>query len=209
MQSAAKAVQPLRPLILLSSLVWFGFITGGCNCVLFYFQGFILFLLGKTVFWFSFVLILSILIVSLFLGALWCRWICWIGALQEFIYQKNKWNPFKSKKSQKILLYIQTGAFVALVIWIIVAQRPVLCGYDPFTSIFKLKIFNWIGYITVPLLLLSSLFINRPFCQILCPIGLMMYGVKYLPFANKLKLNGCTGCQKCNPYCKSQMKQKH
>jgi len=197
-----KFIHHLRPLILLAALVYFGFIDGGCNCVLFYFQGFILFLMGKSFFWFSFVFIVTILVLAVIFGAIWCGWLCWLGALQEFIYQKNKWNLFQSKKSQKILLYIQIGAFVALVIWIIFTQRPVLCGYDPFISVFRLKIFNWVGYITVPLLLLSSLFIYRPFCRIFCPIGLLMYAVKFLPFAKKLKMENCTSCRKCHSYCK-------
>jgi len=197
-----KFIQHIRPFLLFASLVYFGFIDGGCNCVLFYFQGFILFLTGKSLFWFSFVFINAIIILSIFFGAIWCGWLCWLGSLQEFIYQQNKWKLLQSKKSQEILLYIQISAFVALVIWIILSQRPVLCSYDPFISIFRLKIFNWIGYITVPLLLLSSLFIFRPFCRILCPIGLMLYSVKYLPFAKKMKLDHCSNCKKCQTYCK-------
>jgi len=196
-----KFIQHLRPVILLAVLVYFGFMEGGCNCILFYFQGFILFLMGKSLFLSSFVFIMVILILSVIFGAIWCGWLCWLGALQEFIYQKNKWSLFQSKKSQKILRYVQMSAFMALVIWILLSQRPVLCGYDPFVSISKLRIFNGVGYITVPLLLLSSLFIFRPFCRI-CPIGLLLYGVKYLPFAKKLKLDNCNNCRKCHSYCK-------
>jgi len=197
-----KTIQQLRPFMLFASLVWFGFLAGGCNCILFYFQGFILFLAGKTAFWLSFTVIIIILILSVIFGPLWCGWLCWLGALQEFIYKQNRWKLLKSAKAQKWLLYIQTGACVALVIWVLITQRPVLCAYDPFISIFKLKIFNWVGYITVPLLLVSSLFIYRPFCRILCPIGLLLYVVKYLPFASQLKLKECTHCRKCHAYCK-------
>ena len=196
-----KIIQHLRPVILLATLIYFGFIEGGCNCVLFYFQGFILFLMGKSIFLYSFVFIMVILVLSVIFGAIWCGWICWLGALQEFIYQQNKWNLLQSKKSQKILIYTQICAFVALILWVILTQRPVLCSYDPFISISKLKIFNRVGYITVPLLLFSSLFIFRPFCRI-CPIGLLLYGVKYLPFAKKLRLENCTNCRKCHSYCK-------
>jgi len=195
-------IQHFRPLILLGSLIYFGFLKSGCACILFYFQGFILFLMGNSAFWLSFTVIITILVLSVIFGAIWCGWLCWLGALQEFIYQKNNWNLLKTKKAQKILLYIQIISFVALVIWIVFTKRPVLCAYDPFISVFRLKIFNWIGYITVPLLLLSSLFIYKPFCRIFCPIGLMLYGVKYLPFAKNLKHTHCTHCQKCYSYCK-------
>ena len=197
-----NTIQHFRPFILLCSLVYFGFIMHGCPCILFYIQGFILFLIGKSAFWIPFVFIIAILILSVIFGPIWCGWLCWLGALQEFVYQKNKWNLLKTQKAQKILLRIQIVAFILLVLWVILTKRPVLCAYDPFISIFRLKIFNWIGYITVPLLLLSSLFIYRPFCRILCPIGLMLYMIKYLPFARKMKLENCTNCKKCYSYCK-------
>ena len=195
-------IQHFRPLILFSALVYFGFIMGGCPCILFYFQGFILFLLGKSFFWIPFTVIAAILVLSVIFGPVWCGWLCWLGALQEFIYRKTKWELLKTGKAQKILLYIQIAAFVALILWIILTKRPIFCSYDPFISIFRLRIFNWAGYITVPLLLISSLFIYRPFCRILCPIGLMLYVVKFLPFAATLKIVNCTGCQKCHTHCK-------
>ena len=195
-------VQHLRPFILLGSLVYFGFIAGGCNCILFYFQGFILFLLGKSAFWISFMVIFAILALSIIFGPIWCGWLCWLGALQEFIFQQNKWKLLQTKKAQNILFYIQTVTFVVLTLWVTITLRPVLCAYDPFVSVFKLKIFNWIGYITVPLLLISSLFIYRPFCRILCPIGWLLYMIKFIPFAAQQTLVDCTDCRKCNSYCK-------
>ena len=195
-------IQQMRPLIILCSLIYFGFVLGGCPCLLFYFQGFVLFMLGKTAFWFSFCAIIAIIVLSVVFGPIWCGWLCWLGALQEFLFQQNRWNLLKSEKTQRVLFCIQTSAFVALVIWIIFTQRPVLCGYDPFLSIVRLKIFNWTGYITVPVLLVSSLLIYRPFCRILCPIGWLLYVVKYLPFAAKLKISECSDCRKCHHYCK-------
>jgi len=198
-----KVIQHFRPLVLLGSLIYFGFIVGGCFCILYFFQGFILFLMGKSAYWLSFTIVITILVLSVIFGAIWCSWLCWLGALQEFIYKKNKWNLLKTRKVQKILRYIQITAFIALVIWVITTQRTVLCGYDPFVSVFRLRIFNWIGYITVPLLLISSLLIYRPFCRILCPIGLMVQNIKYLPFTAKSKTTGCTNCPACHPNCKS------
>jgi len=173
-----KTIQHFRPLILLASLVYFGFMAGGCFCILYFFQGFILFIMGNTFYWLSFVVVITILVLTYIFGAIWCGWLCWLGALQEFIYKKNKLNLLKTSVAQKILRYIQITAFVVLVIWVSVTQRPVLCSYDPFISVFKLRIFNGVGYITVPLLLLSSLLTHRPFCRMLCPLGLMIRGVK-------------------------------
>ncbi|MCL2167894.1 MAG: 4Fe-4S binding protein [Lentimicrobiaceae bacterium] len=196
-----KTIQHFRPIILFCSLIYFGFIVGGCPCILFYFQGFILFVAGNTAFWIPFVTIISILILSVIFGPVWCGWLCWLGALQEFIFKQNKWKILSSKKSQKILFYIQTLTFVVLGLWLMIAQRPIICTYDPFISIVRLKIFNWVGYITVPLLLLSSLFIYRPFCRIICPIGWLLFVLKYLPFTTKLKISRCTDCKKCHAHC--------
>jgi len=183
-----KTIQHFRPLILLGSLVYFGFMVGGCFCILYFFQGFILFIMGNTAHWLSFVVVITILVLTYIFGAIWCGWLCWLGALQDFIYKKNKWSLLKTSVAQKILRYIQITAFVALVIWVVMTQRPVLCSYDPFISVFRLRIFNWVGYITVPLLLVSSLLIRRPFCRMLCPLGLMIHGVKKIPKINKTQL---------------------
>jgi len=195
-------IQHMRGLILISSFIYFGFMMGGCPCLLFYFQGAILFLIGKTTFLLSFAFIITLLVFSVIFGAIWCGWLCWLGAFQEFIFKLNRWELLKSKKAREVLVYIQTCAFVVFVAWIIYAQRPVLCGYDPFISIVRIQIYNWIGYITVPLLIISSLFIYRPFCRILCPIGWLLYVVKYLPFAAKLNIAECTDCGRCHSYCK-------
>jgi len=195
-------IQHFRPFILMASLIYFGFIRGGCPCILSYFQGFILFMAGKGAFWLSFVVIVFILFLSVVFGAIWCGWLCWLGALQEFIFLKNELKLLKTKKTQNIIFYIQTVVFVALVLWITSKQFLVLCGYDPFVSIFRLRIFNWVGYITVPLLIISSLFIYRPFCRIVCPIGWMLYIVRYIPFAAHLSILECVNCGKCLTYCK-------
>jgi len=197
-----KTIHHFRPLILLGALVYFGFILTACSCVLFFFQGFVLFIMGNSAFWLSFAFITAIVVLSVVFGPIWCGWLCWLGAFQEFIYKSNKWNLLKTRKAQKILLTIQIVATVTLVLWIVWAQRPVLCSYDPFVSVFRVRIFNWIGYITLPLLLVSSLLIYRPFCRAFCPIGLMLYLVKYIPFAAKLKMTECTGCRKCHSICK-------
>jgi len=198
----STAVQRLRPLILLVSLVCFGFILNGCSCILFHFQGFILFLFGKTYFWVSFTVVAIILVLTVVFGAIWCGWICMLGALQEFIFKQNKWFFLKTRKARKIVFTIQMILFALFVMWISVVKYPVLCSYDPFISIFRLKIFNWLGYITVPLLLVSSLFIYRPFCRIICPIGFLISLLNNFSFTSKLKIYECTNCKKCHTHCR-------
>jgi MinD superfamily P-loop ATPase len=43
----------------------------------------------------------------------------------------------------------------------------------------------------------------------LCPIGWMMYVMKYLPFAEKLKITECSGCRRCHSHCELHAIHRH
>ncbi|MFC1752971.1 4Fe-4S binding protein [Thermoproteota archaeon] len=63
------------------------------------------------------------------------------------------------------------------------------------------------GYTQLSLLIVSEVafFMKRPFCKILCPLGLI-YGKlnKFSPL--KVKLNKCSGCEKCVESCIADIK---
>ena len=77
----------LRYLFLLSSLVFLGFYSGGCPCMISSFQNFILLLLGEPVQWLSLIWVLALLPITYFFGKVWCGWVCHLGAFQEFLFK--------------------------------------------------------------------------------------------------------------------------
>lgn len=193
----------LRYLFLLVSLVVVGFGFGGsCPCMLKSFDNTFLFLLGHEVKWASLVLFLGLIPLTYVFGRVWCGWICHFGALQEYIHKNSKWNFWKTPKAQKVLFGVQIGVFAIWVLWLLIAQTSSVCKYDPFVKIFNLNINGVVNYIVVGLLIGLSLFVNRPFCRAICPIGFVLGWVARIPYARRLHIkDSCVGCGKCKTKC--------
>lgn len=193
----------LRYLFLLVSVVVIGFGFGGsCPCMLKSFDNTFLFFLGHEVKWASLVLFLGLIPITYLFGKVWCGWICHFGALQEFIHKNSKWNFWKTPKAQKVLFCVQIGVFVTWVLWLLIAQTSSVCKYDPFVKIFNLSINGVVNYIVVGILIVLSLFVNRPFCRAICPIGFVLGWVARIPYARRLHIkDSCVGCGKCKTKC--------
>lgn len=193
----------LRYLFLLVSVVVIGFGFGGsCPCMLKSFDNTFLFFLGHEVKWASLVLFLGLIPITYIFGKVWCGWICHFGALQEFIHKNSKWNFWKTPKAQKVLFCVQIGVFVTWVLWLLIAQTSSVCKYDPFVKIFNLSINGMVNYIVVGILIVLSLFVNRPFCRAICPIGFVLGWVARIPYARRLHIkDSCVGCGKCKTKC--------
>ena len=193
----------LRYLFLLASLAVVGFGFGGsCPCMLKSFDNTLLFITGNEVKWASLVLFIGLIPLTYVFGRVWCGWICHFGALQEFIHKNSKWNFWKTPKAQKVLFGVQIGVFAIWVLWLLIAQTSYICKYDPFVKIFNLNINGIVNYIIVGFLIVLSLFVNRPFCRAICPIGFVLGWVARIPYARRLHIKDfCIGCSKCKTRC--------
>ena len=193
----------LRYLFLLASLAVVGFGFGGsCPCMLKSFDNTLLFITGNGVKWASLVLFIGLIPLTYVFGRVWCGWICHFGALQEFIHKNSKWNFWKTPKAQKVLFGVQIGVFAIWVLWLLIAQTSYICKYDPFVKIFNLNINGIVNYIIVGFLIVLSLFVNRPFCRAICPIGFVLGWVARIPYARRLHIKDfCIGCSKCKTRC--------
>ncbi|MBN1541347.1 4Fe-4S binding protein [candidate division KSB1 bacterium] len=190
-----------RPLVLLAGLVVLGFINGGCPCMISSFQNFELWLLGESVqlhslFWF-----LALIPATYLFGRVWCGWICHLGALQEFLY-RGPLKAFRSDRSSKILRMLRWILFGLLVFQVAVTRSNIFMHYDPFKVAFNLFSVHTLGWWLLGLLLLTSLFIYRPFCRAACPVGLVLNWVSRIPGAFKLSINSqCSDCGVCSRVC--------
>ncbi len=200
-----KKTRPARPLFLMGSLVIFGFINGGCPCIISSFQNFILLGLGAefkihTILWF-----VGIVAVTYLFGRVWCGWICHLGALQEFIYSSDRFDFFKGKRAQEIMRWIRYVLFAALIIQLISTKEILFNRVDPFKVAFNLSSYYTAGWILLGILLISSLFVYRPFCRAVCPVGLLLGWTNRLPGASIIGRNKhCTGCLSCRKVCRTQ-----
>jgi polyferredoxin len=99
--------------------------------------------------------------------------------------------------------YIRIVLLITLITHILITKTAIYEHYDPFKAIYNLIVPNTISWVLVILVLVSSVFIYRPFCKMACPIGLILGWVSKIPGAS---VNGnnetCTSCTNCNSVCK-------
>ena len=198
-----KSAVSLRGLFLITSLIVLGFYKGGCPCPIMSMQHVVLAGIGGEVKWTGMIWFLGLLPITYLFGKVWCGWICHLGALQEIIYLPGKVKILQSEKAQKRMRYIRIALFIALIGQIIYTQTNLFKVIDPFKVAFNLRAANTTGWVLLGLLILSSLFIYRPFCKAICPIGLVLGWISKIPGASILApKKTCVGCKTCNNSCK-------
>mgnify|MGYP000302197309 CR=1 FL=1 len=204
--SKYKNLIKYRPIFLGISIIYLGFIVGGCPCMISSFQNLILYivrgdnLIFSYIFWFIILLPLTYI-----MGKSWCGWVCHLGALQEFLYNKKYGKLFISSSSQIILRYIRIIFTLLLVFQLIIYPMNIWCQICPFKSIFNLNLSQTYYTINVALLItliVLSIYSYRPFCRSLCPVGLILSLVSILPYALKIKSKECKVCYTCIKECK-------
>ncbi len=129
-----------------------------------------------------------------------CGWGCQLGLLQDLLYRvpAPKWKPsFWLSNSVRII------AFIALVVGLAVAGVDWIRGVDPF-RIFSFRITLGIGLFAGAVLVLS-MFIYRPWCQFLCPFGLLGWVVEQVSLLRpRINREACKGCKLCVNACPTQ-----
>ncbi len=201
----SRRLRPTRAAFLLASLAILGFRNGGCPCPISSFQNLLLFLQGVDVKTHSLVWFLALVPITYVFGRVWCGWICHLGALQEFVHKPNRLAFLHGEGARKTMRVTRYVLFAVLLAQLTLTKDNLFIHVDPFKVAFNLRSFYWSGWILLGILLVSSLYIYRPFCRSACPVGLMLGWVRRLPFASKLALNGnCRTCKLCSKACPAE-----
>ena len=196
-----KATRKIRPVFLLAAVVILGFYRGGPG-IISSFQNTFLFFIGATDIWPAIVLFLGLIPITYFFGKVFCGWVCYLGAIQEFLYI-GKIKIFQTEKAQNVMRIMRYVVFGILIIQLGVTQSIEWSRIGPFKVLFNLFSPNITGYVLLVILLISSLFIHRPFCKIACPVGLIFGWVTKIPGAAVLGItDSCAGCKTCSTSCK-------
>lgn len=158
------------------------------------------------------VLIISLALFTLFslLGSkLICSWGCQLGALQESLF-----NVPILKKKRKFQLPFVPSLAVRLVLFVLFffLLFGVALGVKNFVlyhHINYFKIYNWdfatVALYSLPVFVMASLFVYRPFCQLICPFGLYAWFLENLAL-NRIKIleERCIKCESCVRNCPTQ-----
>ena len=161
-------------------------------------------------------------------GRFICGWLCLFGLIEELLYMIPVPKLKVPEKADRILRYIKYPVLIFLVILFPLIIRdesgsgiPFFCKYLcpagtlegalPLVLLNKGAVFaigflfKWKFFILV-LIILSGMFIHRPFCKYLCPLGAfyaLFNRISFLRLAFDDKK--CIGCGKCKEVCKMQV----
>lgn len=128
-----------------------------------------------------------------------CGWTCQLGLLQELLHRVKlpKWEPpFWLSNGARIV------AFVGLVGGLVAAGMDWVGPIDPF-QIFSFNVTWAIGLFSAALLV-TSLFVYRPWCRFLCPFGLVGWLVEQVSLMRpRVDHEACKECQLCVRACHS------
>lgn len=191
----------LRYLILLASMAYLGFISGGCPCALGAIQNLIL-RIGEVKQRLPSYLVVGIpVITAILFGRLFCGWVCPMGAVQHFVYRKESGKKGRlfnvSPRLHNVLRYGKYVILVALIIAVVVTQTKVCESIDPFKALFNIQLLLIPTSILVVLMAIS-LVVGFPWCKYVCPLGafLALFS-KFTLFKVKIG-DKCTNCKACH-----------
>lgn len=174
---------------------------------------------------FSFYVVGFLIFVGAIFGRFVCGWLCPFGLVQDLLYKIPFPKKLKKLPGDKWLKYLKYVILVGFVIVLpltvldIVGQgQPWFCKYicpsgtlfagipliaanKPLQAVLG-WLFTWKTAILVVLIVLS-VFVYRPFCRYLCPLG-AVYGlfnpIAFMRF--KVDEEKCTHCTACQKSCK-------
>jgi len=136
-----------------------------------------------------------------------CGWACPFGALQELIYSIPIFRKIKKKKFPFVLTNtIRVCLFVAMLLFLfgIIGGRRGFVIYhyvNPF-NLFNLDFEAFSILLTVIIALLVSFIAYRPFCQLICPFGLISWiAERFSIFRVQIDKEKCIQCGACIKAC--------
>lgn len=158
----------------------------------------------------SITLMWLILALTLLFGPVFCGWICPFGTVEEFIGKigrkifKKKYNNFIPLKLDKLLRYLRYVILIVVVVNTAISGKLLFSDFDPYFALFNI----WssevarLSLLILGLVLIGSLFVERPWCKYLCPLGALL-GIFNLFRIAKLKRNEktCIDCKACDRVC--------
>ena len=158
----------------------------------------------------AFVLMMITFIMAILFGAVFCGWICPLGSIQEWIGKigrrlfKQRYNHFIPVKYDTYLRYIRYLVLLWVLYITAVSGKLLFGDIDPYHALFNFWSgeVSQTGLIILGIVLVASLYVERPWCKYACPLG-AVYGISNLFRVFKIRRNetSCISCGICNQSC--------
>lgn len=163
----------------------------------------------------SFILMIIGFILAMGFGPLFCGWICPFGTFQEWIGKigkklfNKKYNNFIPYKYDKYLRFIRYILLATVLYTTAISAKIVFSDVDPYFALFNF----WTSEVSIAsivillIIIISSMFIERPWCKYACPYGAVL-GITNLfrIFKIRKNKNTCISCKTCDNVCPMNIK---
>ncbi|RZJ15582.1 MAG: regulatory protein NosR [Acidovorax sp.] len=158
--------------------------------------------------------IFIIVTVFLFGRGLFCGWMCPFGSLQETIYKVARFSGlgrFQTKLPQKWhdrLKWVKYAVFFGLLTVSLFSMglAEKLAEVEPFKTTFLVGVTNraWPFGLFVAAILGLSIFIERPYCKYVCPLGASLAMPSTFRWFGLKRKQDCNSCKACAVGCGAQ-----
>jgi ferredoxin len=182
------------------SLLYFGFYRKGCICPVGSVQNISLALFDPhyAIPITAILFFITPLAFTLFFGRTFCAGVCPLGAIQDLVALR----PISLKSWIRSLLGLIPFIYLGLAILFAATGTDfIVCRYDPFVGFFRhngSSLMFSIGGI----LLVTGVFIARPYCRFFCPYGVLLNLVSRFSRRHVSIANGkCINCRLCENAC--------
>lgn len=176
---------------------------------------------GSSSYKFSYYITGILILIGVMFGRFVCGFLCPFGWFQDLLHKLP--SPKISTKKLRVLTYLKYFIMIVVVWWLGVfivdetgMSMPYFCKYicpqgilegalpislarptlrTAFGSLFNLKL------ATLIVITMVSIFIYRPFCKWICPLGAFYSLFNKLSFMQLNVSDSCIGCGKCEKIC--------
>ena len=187
-------------LLMVFSLIYFGFFREGCICPVGSIQnvGLALFNSGYTIPLTAIVFFALPLVFTLFFGRTFCAAVCPLGAIQDVVILKPISVTSWIARVLGVFPYIYLGLAI---LFASTGAGFIICQYDPFVGFFRFGAsFNMIVW-GISLLILGTV-VARPYCRFLCPYGVVLNWMSRLSKRHvTISPSECINCRLCEESC--------
>jgi ferredoxin len=182
------------------SLAYFGFYRQGCICAIGSVQNLSLALFNDnySIPLSALLFFIIPLLAALLFGRVFCAGVCPLGAIQELTGFRQIRIPKRVEAILTMLPFVYLGLAV---LFAATESQFIICRYDPFVGFFRIDA-PYFMVIFGSLLLITGIFVNRPYCRYLCPYGVLQnifsrFSVKHLTITPA----ECRNCRLCESGC--------
>ena len=149
-----------------------------------------------------FVPALFLLVITLFLGRVFCGWVCPVGTISDLIPRKKKLSSFYRFKYYFLvfLLVLSVFGFNLLVI-----SDPLVIFTRSLTFITQVRV----PLMLILIIVLVAVLGERFWCRVICPLGALLGVFSIFKVVNVHVQETCIQCNLCNKVCPTDAIQEY